>query len=317
METKTKTAASYKVSKKNVWLHKYLSSHFWYGFIVKIAFYILLLDLAFVFLYPFIDMIVNSLKSESDIFNITVKWIPSKLFFQNYKIAWEQLQYMTYFKNSFIVAAVAITGHVISCSFIAYGFSRYKFPCKNIMFGIVILSMIVPIQVLIFPQYMLFSKLGWLNTYLPLTVPAFFGFGLKGGLYIFLFRQFFMGLPYEMEEAARIDGCSSFKIFWKIILPMAKSSILVSIVLSMVWQWNDYFEPNMYLTNTKLYLLPAKLPDLYANLTNETMIESGTVVNIAVVLAATFLVILPVLIVYTFLQKKFVEGIERSGLTGQ
>lgn len=290
--------------------------------ILKGLYYLLLFDLAFVFLYPFIIMIIDSFKSEADLVNITVKWLPSHLEFNNYVIAFKQLNYLNYVKNSILISIVGTIGHLISCAFVGYGFARYQFKFKNFVFGGVILSMIVPVQVIIFPLYMQYSGWGWLDSYMPLLFPTFFGFGLNGAFFIFLFRQFFMGLPYEMEEAAKIDGCGPLRTFFEIMMPMAKSSLLVCTVLSFVWHWNDYFEPNIYLrTNTK-FLLPSRLPNLYALLNaenfdfNSTSELSEIIFNEAMLMAATFLTILPVLIIYSILQKKFMEGVERSGLTG-
>ena len=173
-----------KVSRRRVFFHKFTTTSFWKDLITNTALYLLLLDLAFVFLYPFLDMVITSIKTQEDLLDITVKWLPNKIFWQNYQIALESLSYTDFLKNSMIVTALATVGHVLSCSFIAYGFARYRFKGKNILFGIVIFSMIVPVQVLIFPLYMMYSRLGWLNTFLPLTVPTFFGFGLRGGLFI-------------------------------------------------------------------------------------------------------------------------------------
>ena len=292
-------------------------------FIVAIFVYLVLFDLAFVFLYPFITMIIDALKSEADLLNVTVKWIPSELRWDNFKTAFEGLNYLTYFKNSLIVTLISTIGHTFVCAFIGYGFARYKFPGRGVLFAGVILTMLVPTQVLIFPMYITFSNWGWLETYLPLLVPCFFGFGLRGGFYVFLFRQFFMGLPYEMEEAARIDGCGPLKTFLKIMLPMSRSSLLVCCVLSIVWHWNDYFEPSIYLNQSpSLALLPSKLPAMYAALNQvaseaeDISVSGDVIINQAVCMASTFLVILPILIAYMFVQKQFMEGVERSGLTG-
>jgi len=169
---------------------------------------------------------------------------------------------------------------------------------------------------------MQFSNWGWLNSYLPLVVPTFLGFGLNGGFFIFLFRQFFAGLPYEMEEAARVDGCGPIRTYTHIMLPMSQSSLLVCAVLSLVWHWNDYFEPGIYITDVWLKMLPNRLPSLYAELSKEnyTMIAKndieGLIFNEAMLMAATFLCIVPILIMYLILQRRFMEGVERSGLTG-
>ncbi len=292
------------------------------NFVIRLLFYLVVFDLAFVFLYPFITVIADSLKTDNDIVNITVKWLPSSPEWNNYVVAWKRLRYLKYFKNSAIVCGTATLGHVFSCSFAGYAFARYQFRFKNLLFGIVVLAMLVPAQVLIFPLYMQFSNWGWTNTYLPLAVPTFFGFGLSGGFFIFLFRQFFSGLPYEIEEAARIDGCGPFMTYFRIMLPIAKSSVLVAVVLSVVWHWNDYFEPGVYVTNIDKMLLPSRLPVLYSLLNAEQFDPiqvnelDSIIFNEAMLMAATFLVILPVLIVYSILQKKFMEGVERSGLTG-
>ena len=290
--------------------------------ILRVGIYLVVFDLAFVFLYPFITMIIDALKSEEDLVNSTVTWIPTAIHWQNFQSAFKQLDYVAFFKNSAIVTIIATIGSVISDSFIGYGFARYRFKGKGILFAGVVLSMLVPVQVIIFPLYMNFATWNWIDTYLPLIVPAFLGFGLRGGFYIFLFRQFMMGLPYEMEEAAKIDGCGPLKTYMKIILPMSRSSILVCTVLSIVWRWNDYFEPRIYLNKYDLAMLPSKLEPLYDALNritsegDDAAAGGSAIVNQAVCMAATFLVILPLLVAYTFVQKKFMEGVERSGLTG-
>ncbi len=290
--------------------------------VLTLLFYLVLFDLAFVFLYPFIIMIVDSLKTDSDLINITVKWIPSKLEFENYVIAFKRLNFFRYFKNSAVVCILATIGHMFSCACAGYAFARYQFKGKGALFGLVVFAMIVPIQVIIFPLYIQFSNWGWLNTYLPLIIPTFFGFGLSGGFFIFLFRQFFVSLPYEMEEAARIDGCGAIRTFFRIMMPMARSSMLVCLVLSMVWHWNDYFEPSVYITDHEKFMLPSRLPVLY-NLLNSEKFDvimgsemDNIIFNEAMLMAATFLVIVCIMIIYAFLQRKFMEGVERSGLTG-
>lgn len=293
-------------------------------FIVRLFFYLVLFSLAFVFLYPFIMMIVTSFMTDADLINIVVKWIPEKLEWSNYVIAFNQLSYVQYVKNSLYVAVVATAGHLLSCSFVGYGFARYNFRFKGPLFAVVILSMLVPIQTLIFPLYMMYSKFGWADTYLPMLVPCFFGYGLNGAFFIFLFRQFFQSLPKEMEDAARIDGCGALRTFFQIMLPMSRSSILVGTVLSFVWHWNDYFEPSIYIRSVAKRLLPSILPGLYAMVGSEdsmeameVAVESGALTfNTAMLMAGTVLVILPLLIVYAFVQRQFMEGVERSGLTG-
>jgi multiple sugar transport system permease protein len=286
--------------------------------IYRLGVYILLLDIAFVFMFPFLYMIITSLKTLEDLFDITVNWIPNSLQWSNYVLAFNLLKYPHHFKNSLFMTIISTIGHLLSCSFIAYGFARFQFRSKNFFFTLVILTIIIPVQVIIIPLYVQYAKIKWVNTYLPLLVPTFFGFGLRGGLFIFIFRQFFLGLPPALEDAARIDGCNFVKTYWKIVLPISKPAILVCSILSMVWHWNDYYEPIIYLGKPSLLPLPSMLPSIYETFKKVVdTLESAkttTMVTEGVVMAATFLVVAPLLIVYIFLQRQFVEGIERTGL---
>lgn len=292
--------------------------------VYNIAVYILLLEFAYVFLYPFLYLLITAMKSPTDLLDMTVRWIPREIYWENFKVAFAGLNYWTYFQKSLLVTLLCVLGHIISCSLVAYGFARCRFPGRNALFMIVMLTIIVPAQVIIVPLFMQYSTYGWLNTYLPLIVPTFFGMGLRGGLFIFLFRQFFIGLPTELEDSARIDGCSTFRIFWNIVLPISKTAILVCTVLGTVWHWNDYYEPAVYLTRPKNWLLPMNLTNMYATL---RMIEGeefgisevdqlNQMYNTATLMAGTLLVILPLIIMYLFLQRRFMESIERTGLVG-
>ncbi len=292
---------------------------FWGKSLFRLVSYLLLFDLAFIFLFPFLHMIITSLKSPIDIMDITVKWIPRSFHINNYIRAVYSLDYFPALIRTSFVTISATIGHIISCSMVAYGFARYKFLLRDTLFNMVLLTIIIPIQTVIISLIIIYSKAGWLNTYMCLIIPTFFGFGLRGGLFIFIFRQFFIGLPCELEEAARIDGCNAFRTYWTIVLPVARSALLTCTILSIVWHWNDYFEPAMYITRPALQLLPSKLPALYSFL--EKSIKQDSMVSDIIslegtVMAATFLVILPILIVYLFLQKKFMKSIERSGLVG-
>jgi multiple sugar transport system permease protein len=300
---------------------------FWSGKFFRLLIYILLFDLAFVFLFPFLYMVITSLKSSSDLMDTSILWIPKEIEWKNYRNAYYALQYGRSVFNSAIVTSLSIFGHLASCSLAAYAFARYSFKGRDALFLLVLLSIIVPAQVIIVPLYIQFSKLDWLGTYLPLVVPTFFGFGLKGALFIFIFRQFFVGLPPDLENAARIDGCGGFRTYLRIILPISKAAILVVSVLAMVWHWNDYFEPNLYLTKPKLWLVPQMLPAMYdrmlsmglddmSEFLDAEVIDEGMIIfNEAVVLAGTFLVILPIMIPYFFVHKYFQESIARTGLT--
>lgn len=290
----------------------------------RLFIYVFLSCLTFVFIYPFLYMVITSVKTQKDLYDLSVNWIPRGIKLENFIVAAKALNYVRYLRNSLVITISATLGHVVACSFIGYGFARFKFPGQNIFFGLVILSIIVPVQTIIVPQYIVFANLGWLNSYLPLIIPTFFGFGLKGGLFTFIFRQYYQGLPAALEDAAQIDGCGFINTYFRIVLPIAKSAIIVTIVLSIVWHWNDFYEPSIYLSRPEMLPLPSNLPTLIALVNNPKLQEElfGTfdlqemesVINEAVLMAGTFIVILPVLISYAFLQKEFVHGIERTGL---
>lgn len=279
--------------------------------------YLFLIIISYVFIYPFLYMLITSIKSASDLFDISVNWVPTSIRWKNYLVAFNNLDYGSHLLNSLIITVLCTVGHVLSCSFIGYGFARYKFPLKSLWFIIVVFTIIIPPQVIILPLYLTYRNLGWLDTFAPLILPTAFGFGLRGGLFIFIYRQFFVGLPNDLENAAKIDGCGFFGAYARIAFPVARTTSLLVLVLSMVWHWNDYYEPVMYLGKSKFWPLPSMLPSIYEKYQSaavDLMQNPETAITEGVVMAATFLVILPVLLVYCFLQKQFIQGIERTGL---
>ncbi|MBQ7726692.1 MAG: carbohydrate ABC transporter permease [Clostridia bacterium] len=287
----------------------------------RVFLYLLLVNLAFVFLYPFFYMIVTSLKSPADISDITVNWLLNELDFHNYTLSFRLLEYPAALLRTVGLVLACSVGHILSCSFVGYGFARFQFRGKGFFFVLLLMSIIVPMQTIIVPMYMLFAAIGLSSSGLSIILPTWFGFGLSGGLFIFLFRQFYLSLPRSLEEAASIDGCGILQTFFRIALPASRSSLLVCWVLSVVWHWNDYFEPSIYITERSHFLLPMQLPGLYELMKGAGQdLTTGALDNIyteGVAMAATTLVILPVLIMYLFLQKQFVLGVERSGITGE
>lgn len=303
-------------------------------YIVRLATYIILLDLAYVFLYPFMYMIVTSLKTNADLNDPTVNWIPHTIKFANYTMAYKAISFMQGLTNSAIYTVVGTLGHLISCSLIGYGFARYEFRGKKILFGILLLAIIIPTQALIVPTYVMYANVDnvlsaftdfhFLNTYTPVLLPTFFGFGLRGGLFIFIFRQFFQSLPKELEDAARIDGCGFMKTFVRIVLPISKAAFLVTLVLSMVWHWNDFYEPSFFASRPGMQPLPVSLKTLSELVQSPLRIQQlvrdmgltdmEAVVNNATFMAGTFMSVLPLAVIYMFLQKQFMQGVERTGL---
>lgn len=300
---------------------------------VRIIMYLLVLGLAFVFIYPFLYMVVTSLMSNSDLNSSSVHWIPTELKFENYVLAKDLINVPKYLKNSVFVTLVATLGHVITCSFVGYGFARYNFPLKKILFAFVVLAFIVPAQTIIIPSYLTYSSIRFegknlIDTYIPILLPTFFGFGLRGALYIFLFRQFYLTVPKSLEEAARIDGCGFLKTYWKIVFPLAKSTLVVAIVLSVVWHWNETYEAGIYLKSTGKLFLPPRInaiietanatPDKQQELMRQLGLDDGEdILNDAVVMAGATILSAPILVFFAFAQSQFMQGIERSGITGE
>lgn len=296
-------------------------------FIIRLVMYVLLFDLTYVYIFPFLYMIVTALKSNADLNDLSVNWIPRSLKYQNFQIAYQLLGYNRYLKNSVIITFFATLGHMLGCSFIGYGFARYNFPLKRVLFLLVIISFIVPVQTIIVPLYITYKNFNWLNTFLPLIVPTFFGFGLKGSLFIFLFRQMYLGLPTDLEQAAKIDGCNFMMTYWRIVVPIARSSFLVTLVLSLVWHWNDFYEPAIYISKSSMTVLPSRINylssivnappdqlfDMLQNAASE-LPEGEESLNNAVMMAGTFLIIMPVLVIFSIVQKQFMQGIETTGL---
>lgn len=290
----------------------------------RVCLYLLLLGLSFVFLYPFLYMLVTSLKSNEDLNNFIVVWIPRTLHFQNYSMAAEIMNYTRGFRNTLIVTLISTAGQLLSCSMAGYGLARFNFPFKKAVFFIVILALIIPTQTIIIPQYLLYANLGWLNTFKPLIIPSFLGYGFKGALYIYIFRQFYYGLPKELEEAAKVDGCGFIRTFLYIIFPVARSAYMVVMVLALVWHWSNYFEPSIFVSRNELQMLAAGINSISEtlNLPADALshmfdINDNNALNNAVLMAGTFMVVLPILFAFSFLQKQFIQGVERTGLTGE
>lgn len=289
--------------------------------IISLFIYSLLIGLAFVFLYPFLYMIFTSFKSQADLNDISVKWILNEIRWENYKTAFNALQYQERLFNTLFVVLLSVAGHILSCSFVGYGFARYNFKFKGFWFALLLLAIIIPSETIIVPLYILFSRIGFVGSYLPIIVPSFFGFGLRGAFYVFIFRQFFLSLPKALEEAAAIDGAGAVKTFFLIALPNARSSALITLVLGVVWHWNDTSEPLIYIEDQARFLLPQMLPNLYSmigdkNISEQILSNTAEIFNDAVVMAATTLVIVPLIIFYLAIQSKFMISVERSGITG-
>ncbi len=217
-----------------------------------VIYYILITIFAFVMVYPLLWLIGSSFKTHQEIFSDMTSLIPKKFTIENYIEGWKGfggITFATFFKNSFILSTGVTIGIVISSTMIAYGLSRIAFLGRNFWFTTIMLTLLLPGQVLIVPRYILFYKLGWVNSFKPLIIPAFFG----GPFFIFLMMQFIRGIPYEYDEAASIDGAGKYQIFWYIILPGLKPALITSIIFAFYWTWDDFMGPLLYLNKQELY----------------------------------------------------------------
>ena len=280
-----------------------------------------LMGVGFVMLYPILFMISNAFKSVSDALDPTVVWIPSGTDLFNFKMAFKLLGYKDALKNTLILVMPCVIIQVITCLFVSYGFARFEFRFKGLLFGLLVFSLIVPVQSYIIPLYVNMKTMHLLDTYWQFYIMALFGTGIRSGLYIYIFRQYFRGLPKELEEAAYLDGCNPLRTFLHIMVPNVKGAILVVFVLSFVWYYNDYTLTGMLLNND--YPLSIALTGVSTALNNtvqgmvgQTIGSDIKLLSESILSAACLIVALPLIGVYAAVQKHFTEGIERSGLVG-
>ena len=265
----------------------------------------LLIPPAVVFLMPLLWMVSTSLKSNEQFGRWPPIWIPSPPLWENYPRAWSAAPFGLYLKNTLIITFGALLGQLLSATAVASGFARLRFPGRDVLFVVVLATMMLPGVVTLIPTYILFKELGWLDTFLPLVVPAFFGAG-GGAFYIFLLRQFFKGIPMELSEAAKIDGASNFRILVQLIMPLSKPAIASVTIFSFMAHWNDFLAPLIYLTSRENATLTLGLR--YFIGANSTQFQF--------LMAISFLMSLPIILVFFFAQQYFVRGVVMSGLKG-
>lgn len=264
----------------------------------KIIVYSLLVLFSLYFLFPFAWVILTALKTQVEAFSFPPKISPDIPQFHNFIDAWKSQPFGVYLKNSVIVTVMTTIGQLISCSLVAYGFARYDFKYKNILFVVLLATMMIPWDVTMIPLYMEFNMFGWINTLKPLIVPAFFG----SAYYIFLLRQFLMNIPKDLENAARIDGANEFQIFYKIFLPIMKAPLTLIAVLNILSVWNDYLGPLIYLQDQSKYTMALGL----------AAFKGVHDLQILPIMSMTLIMMIPPVLVFMFAQKYIVEGISGS-----
>jgi multiple sugar transport system permease protein len=263
--------------------------------------YASLTALSVIFLVPFAWLLLSSFKQESQIFTWPPQWLPRPFWPRNYVQMFELAPLLHYLKNTLLVSALGVTGTVMSSALVGYGFARLRAPGMRILFGLCLATLMLPSQVTMIPVYLLFSKLGWIDTHLPLWVPAWFG---GGAWNIFLFRQFFAAIPRELEEAAMLDGAGRLTIFLRIILPNAKPALAVVTVFAIQGFWTDIFGPVIYLNSQENYTLALGV----------TTLIGAQVTRFGPLMAASVMMTLPMIILYFFVQRYIAEGIVTTGI---
>jgi len=269
--------------------------------IKRILIYTLIIIFAALFIIPFLWIISTSLKGEEQIFAIPPQWIPDQLHWDNYSKVFDKMPFMVYLRNSTLITAITIIGVVLSSSVVAYAFGCLQWPGRNTLFIVVLATMMLPMQVTMIPVFVLFKELGWLNTFKPLTVPAFFG---GGAFNIFLLRQFFMTIPRDLLDSARIDGCPEIRIYWSIVLPLAKPALATVAILTFMFTWNDFIGPLIYLSDKTMGTLALGL----AMFVGQHQTEWG------MLMAASVLMMLPMIMIFFLFQKYFIKGFTMSGI---
>jgi ABC-type glycerol-3-phosphate transport system permease component len=265
--------------------------------------FILLTLGAILFVAPIVWMFVSSLKSNLNVFDGS--WIPHPAIWSNYPNALSEAPFGTYFRNTLIIAIFSVTGAVLSSSAVAYAFARLEWPGRDFLFGIVLATMLLPSIVTFIPQYILFAKLGWVDTFLPLTVPSWLG----NAFFIFLLRQFYRGIPMELSDAARIDGASEVRIWWQIIMPLSRPALAAVTIFSFNGVWEDFFNPLIYLNDPNKFTLQLGLK-VFENA------YAGGIPQWNYLMAAGLVIMLPILIVFLLGQRYFIEGVTLTGLKG-
>lgn len=260
-----------------------------------------MLLLGIAMLLPIFWMLSASVKFEKDVFKYPIEWIPSEFTFRNYKDVTSNWPYFTWYYNTLKVTCLSVLLGLFSCTMAGYALARMKFKGRNAILLIFIATLMFPVEVRLLPDFIIFRLLGLYNTHAALILPSLFQ-----GFMIFLFRQYFLGIPFELTEAARIDGCGEFRTFYQVILPLARPAIVSVTIISFVWGWNAYQQPLIFINDIDKQLLSVGI----------SLFREEYNANVAAQMAGASMAIIPVIMVYLIAQKYFVEGIATTGLKG-
>ncbi|MFN7016140.1 MAG: carbohydrate ABC transporter permease [Fimbriimonadales bacterium] len=261
-----------------------------------------LLSLLTLFMLPILWMLSTSLKPDEELFTETIRWVPQRIAWENYQLALTTFPFWQYLRNTLTIATLSALGTVLSCLPPAYAFARMRWRGRNFWFWAMLSTLMLPPQVTLLPVFLLFRWLGWVDTFLPLIVPAFLG----NAFLIFMLRQFFITLPQELIDAARLDGCSEWTILWRLIVPMSKPAIATVALFAFVWAWTDFMGPLIYLNDSSKFTLAVGLQYFLG--------RHGEQWNL--LMAAATVVTAPLVVLFLFTQRAYVRGITLTGLKG-
>lgn len=273
--------------------------------VMSIVAHALLIGASILMLYPLLWLLAASFRPENEIFTSGISVVPSTTWsLDSYPRGWNGLQvgFGTFFTNSFIISILSVIGNVFACSLAAYAFARLEFSGRKFWFAMMLMTLMLPYQVTLIPQYVLFLNLGWVNTFLPLIVPKFLA---ADAFFIFLMVQFFRGLPRELDEAARMDGAGPWRIYWKIILPLSTPVLATAAIFTFIWTWDDFFGPLIYLSELRDYTVMLGL---------RTFTDSTGQSDYGGLFAMSVLSLVPIFLFFLFFQRLLIEGIATTGM---
>lgn len=273
------------------------------GYLILV--YGLLLLCSVFLLLPLLWMLTTALKDDSTIYMLPPVFFPREFRFENFVEVMGVMDFGRLFGNTMFITVLSIIGAVLSCPFVAFGFARMEFKGKKFLFMLLIATTVLPAQVTMIPMYMTYMKLGWLNSYYPLILPSFFA---VNAFFVFLLRQYFLTIPRELDESAYIDGCSTYGVYWCIVLPLCKPALTTVVIFAFLWTWNDFMMPLLYIDDMEKFTLTLGLFQFRGST------RYGPRWNY--LMAASILVLLPCIVIFAVFQRYFIEGVVMSGIKG-
>lgn len=274
----------------------------------RLGLYLIAIGVSALFAFPLFWAVSTSLKTVQELHLYPPRFLPEVAQFENYAYVWKAVPYGKYVQNSLTVSILGLVGQLLCSSAVAYGFAKFRFPGRDILFLLVLSTLMLPREVTIIPLFLLFKQVGWLDSLKSLIIPQFFGGG-RGAFFIFLMRQFFLTIPTDLVEAARIDGAGSLRIFWSIIVPLSKPALSSVAIFAFLWQWNEFLGPLIYLNSQENFTLPLGLRYFQTIPTEAVLMDN-------LLMAASVMYILPPIVIFFLAQRYFVQGIVTTGIRG-